>query len=133
MLGLPTQEPGGLTLSEIPAQAEIPESMPFRILATLEHRGCVRLDEGTKQHRKGLNMWELGSAHIGQSDLDSAATPYMHDLSETCGESVFLGTLDGGDVVYARRIESPQSVSRELGYLEKQPTVDKGVRLPVNH
>jgi len=26
-----------------------------------------------------------------------------------------------------------QSVSRELGYLEKQPTVDKGVRLPVNH
>lgn len=118
MLGLLAQERDGLTLSELTAQTDIPKSTLFRILATLEHRGCVHLDEGTKRYRLGLKMWELGSAYIEQSDLDSAATPYMQGLAETCGESVFLGTLDDGDVVYVRRIESPQSIAvvRKLGH-----------------
>jgi DNA-binding IclR family transcriptional regulator len=118
VLELLADEPSGLTLSELTGQTDIPKSSLFRILATLEHSGCVQLAESTKRYRMGLKLWELGSAYIEHSDLDSAATPHMEELAQACGESVFLGMLDGTDVVYVRRIESPRSITvvRKLGH-----------------
>lgn len=107
-----------MTLSELTSETDIPKSSLFRILATLEQSGCVQLMGSSKRYQLGLKMWELGSAYIEQSDLDSAATPHMEELAQDCGESVFLGMLDGADVVYVRRIESPRSVTvvRKLGH-----------------
>lgn len=75
-------------------------------------------DEDSKKYQLGLKLWELGSAYIEQSDIDSAAILYMKELAEACGESVFLGMLDKGEVVYVRRMESPRSVTvvRKLGH-----------------
>jgi DNA-binding IclR family transcriptional regulator len=75
------------------------------------------MNEATKEYRLGPKLWELGSAFAVQSDLNSAAVPYMKRLAEECGESVFLGIMDEGEVIYVRQIESPKSVLavRKLG------------------
>lgn len=118
VLELLAREQKGLTLTELTTRTGIPKSTLFRILATLENRSCIGLIAGSKKYQLGLKVWELGSAYVEQSDLDTAATAYMQDLAEACGESVFLGVLDAGEVVYMRRIESPRSVAvvRKLGH-----------------
>lgn len=107
----------GLSLAQLVRETDIPKSTLFRILTTLQRRGCVVTEEDSKKYRLGLKLWELGSAYLGQSDLDSAAVPYMKELAERCEESVFLGVMDGGEVIYVRRMESPKSVLavRKLG------------------
>lgn len=112
------REQQGLSLAELTRRTETPKSTLFRILVTLQKRGCVSMDEDSKKYELGLKLWELGSAYMDQSDLDSAAVPYMKELAETCEESVFLGMLDEGEVVYVRRMESPRSVMvvRKLGH-----------------
>lgn len=118
VLELLAREQKGLTLTEMTTRTGIPKSTLFRILATLENRRCIGLMEDSKKYQLGLKVWELGSAYVEQSDLDTAATSYMQALAEACGESVFLGILDAGEVVYMRRIESPRSVAvvRKLGH-----------------
>ena len=118
VLELLSHERDGLSLAELTRRTEIPKSTLFRILTTLQNRGCLNIDEENKRYQLGLKLWELGSAYIEQSDIDSAAISYMKELAQTCGESVFLGMLDEGEVVYVRRIESPRSVTvvRKLGH-----------------
>lgn len=118
VLELLSHEGDGLSLAELTRRTEIPKSTLFRILTTLQNRGCLSIDEESKRYHLGLKLWELGSAYIEQSDIDSAAISYMENLAQTCGESVFLGMLDEGEVVYVRRIESPRSVTvvRKLGH-----------------
>lgn len=107
----------GQTLAELSEITDIPKSTLFRILSTLHDRDCVNLDVDTKRYALGLKLRELGSAFIRRTDLDGAAVPHMRDLAENCGESVFLALLDKEEVVYIRRMESPNSVMmvRKLG------------------
>lgn len=109
---------GGQTLADLARLTDIPKSTLFRILSTLHDRSCVDLDVETKKYTLGLKLRELGSAFIEKTTIDSAAAPYMRDLAESCGESVFLALLDKPEVVYIRRMESPNSVMmvRKLGH-----------------
>lgn len=111
VLDLLAREKEGLNLAELTRRTEIPKSTLFRILSTLLSRGCLHLEEESKKYRLGLKLWELGSAYIEQSDLDSVAVAYMKALVDACGETVFLGVLDESEVVYTRRIESPDTVT----------------------
>lgn len=108
----------GYTLAELSRKTDIPKSTLFRILSTLQDRDCVTLDVDTKEYSLGLKLWELGSAFIEETDLDSAAVPFMRDLAESCEASIFLAVMDEAEVVYIRRMESPDSVMmvRKLGH-----------------
>lgn len=105
------------SLSDLAQETGIPKTTLFRILSTLEDRQCVVRDEEQKTYRLGVKLWELGNAFLEQSDLQDSAADYMHELAEACGESVFLGVLEEGEVLYVRRVESPKSavVVRKLG------------------
>ncbi|MFB6272942.1 MAG: IclR family transcriptional regulator [Salinibacter sp.] len=106
----------GLSLAELSEETEIPKSTLFRIMLTLADRNCVVQDD-QKTYQLGLKLWELGSAFLGQSDLQEDASTHMQHLADVCEESVFLSVLDGEEVVYVRRMESPKSavVVRKLG------------------
>lgn len=107
----------GLRLSALVEATGIPKSTLFRIMSTLEARGCVVRDENEKTYQLGLKLWELGTAVLDQSELLEVAETHMKRLANTCGESIFLGMLDEGEVIYVRRVENPKSavVVRKLG------------------
>lgn len=111
------RSPDGLRLSTLAETTDIPKSTLFRIMATLEDRGCVVRNDTQKTYRLGLKLWELGNAFLDQSDLLDTAETHMERLANACEESVFLGMLDDGEVIYVRRVESPKSavVVRKLG------------------
>ena len=116
-LELLAQHQEGMSLTKLVEKTGIPKSTLYRILSTLEERRCIVRDEERKTYRLGVKLWEFGNAFLDQSDLQDAAVDHMKQLAESCGESVFLGMLDRGEVVYVRRVESPKSavVVRKLG------------------
>ena len=110
-------EPNGLSLADLARRTGIPKSTVFRILTTLEQRHAVVWDDRSQTFRLGHRLWLLGHSFLERSDLYSAAAPVMQRLAEASRETVFLGKLDDGEVIYLHRIESPRSVAvvKKLG------------------
>jgi len=111
VLELLEREPNGMSLAELKRRSGIPKSTLFRILVTLlKHHGVV-LNEEAQTYRLGSRLWELGTSFLQQSDLYHASSRHMKRLAEASGETVFMGTLEEGEVIYLRRMESPRSIT----------------------
>jgi IclR family acetate operon transcriptional repressor len=103
-------EPKGLTLAELSRVSDVPKSTLFRILITLELHRCVAQD-GNGRFRLSSRLWELGSHFLEQFDPYHVAASHMKNLANESGETVFLGRMDDGEVLYIRRMEAKNSVA----------------------
>jgi IclR family acetate operon transcriptional repressor len=93
----------GVTLGEVADATGMPKSSAFRYLATLEARGYAQ-KEPTGAYRLGM---ALVSYHSGQLEVLSArARPVLEELRDRYDETVNIGVLDGGRVVYLEIVES---------------------------
>jgi DNA-binding IclR family transcriptional regulator len=77
--------------------------------ALVETRFVVR-DEESGQYAATIKLWELGSAVLAKLDLRRYAERHMLALMELTGESVHLSVLDGAEVVYVHKVDSPNPV-----------------------
>jgi DNA-binding IclR family transcriptional regulator len=100
----------GVTLTELSNRTGVPKSSLFRILVTLEHYRYIEQDYESRKFNLGLKLWELGSAKLDRTDLSAVAMKHMKQLSHDTHESVFLGVLDHGEVIYLHRVDSPAMV-----------------------
>jgi IclR family acetate operon transcriptional repressor len=55
-------------------------------------------------------VYELGLTVFPNLDLHEAALPVLASLRQSTMETVQMGVLDGLDVVYVERLESPQTI-----------------------
>jgi len=117
VLALLAEEPRGLSLAELGRRSDIPKSTLFRILTTLQKHRCVVWSDEQRGYRLGARLLELGTSYLDQADLYHVAARPMETLAEECHETVFLGKLEGGQVIYLRRMESPRSITvvKKLG------------------
>lgn len=102
---------GGESLTDLSRKTDVPKSSLFRILTTLQKDHCVVLDDASKTYGLGPKLWELGNAYLDHLDFYASAIPAMRELAEACNESVFLGILSDGEVVYVRQMVSPDAVT----------------------
>jgi IclR family transcriptional regulator, KDG regulon repressor len=78
-------------------------------------QGLVELGFAQKDSEKGLywaslKVWELGQAVLSRLDLGRAAEGPLHALREATRETVHLAVLEGTEVVYVIRLDSPQPI-----------------------
>jgi len=104
---------------------EISEKLGFypstihRILDTLKHWGYVEQNSHTQKYQLGLKALELGMVKLHQMDLVREATPYLKELVNQCNETVHLGVLEEGEVLYLAKEESSQTI-RMISYVGKR-------------
>jgi len=98
------------TVAELSQSASITKAAAYRILATLERRGYVATYERVRRYSIGHAFYAyIDSA--GQNDrLIETARPAMRTLWERSGETVNLGVLARGGVLYVDILESPQAL-----------------------
>ncbi|MCR4419269.1 MAG: helix-turn-helix domain-containing protein [Clostridia bacterium] len=96
-----------LNAGELGALLGISRSSAFRLLATLELRGFVRQNPATGRYRLGLKLLHLGGAVLKSLRLNEEARPVLRELAARSGETVHLGVLDTGELVFIEKIESP--------------------------
>jgi IclR family transcriptional regulator, KDG regulon repressor len=99
-----------LGVSELARRLDLGKSTVHRALATLAAEGLIEQNPETGNYRLGIVMFELGEAVRVHMDLHAAAGPVLASLREQTRESCQVGILDGHDVVYVDRLESPQTL-----------------------
>lgn len=104
-------------VSELARHLDQSKSTVHRILSTLTDEGLLDQDPETGRYRLGLMMFDLAAAVPTQRDLHEAALSAMNDLRNRTGETVQIGVLDGRQVVYVERLDSPNTLRMfaELG------------------
>lgn len=99
-----------LSVSELGRVVGLHKSTVHRLLTTLEGAGFVIQDSTTRRYRLGLPLFELGSLVVNLLELRRTARSVLEEIHRACGETVHLGILDEGEVVYIDKIESTRRV-----------------------
>lgn len=104
-------------VSDLAAHVGQSKSSVHRILSTLTDEGLLEQDSSTGRYRLGLVLFDLAAAVPSQRSLHEAVLLPMTDLRNSSGETVQVGVLDGRQVVYVERLNSPNTLRlfTELG------------------
>ncbi|WP_443044045.1 IclR family transcriptional regulator [Streptomyces sp. NBC_00322] len=100
---------GQSTLADVAVATGMPKPTVHRIIKDLCAWGAVESSGGWL--RLGPHLFELGQVVPQTRNLRSAAQPFMQDLYEATRETVHLGVLDGGQVVYVEKITGRTSAA----------------------
>lgn len=98
-----------LTPSEAAERAGLTRTAARRYLLSLCHFGYAATD--------GKLFWlmprvlRLGQSYLGAARLPRLVQPFIQRVSMACGETVNVSVLDGHEVVYLARSNSPRLVS----------------------
>lgn len=87
-------------------QTEINNSTAHRFLLHLEREGCVMRTE-TGAFVIGPKLSQMGARRSHGATLLAISRPFLRELWKNTQESVSLGVLDKGEVVYLEVLESP--------------------------
>jgi len=97
-------------VSDLATEMDLTKSNVHRVLKTLESAGYVTQIASTARYRLSLKLWELGSKVMSRLDLKREAAEAMEDLSNATRETVHLSILDGAEVIYIDKIDSPEPI-----------------------
>lgn len=97
-------------VTELSGELRLAKSTVYRLLQTLAGRDYVVQDPATGRYRLGLKLLELGALVSDHLTIRTVAQPHLQRLMEATKETVHLGLLEGRQVVYADKIESPQTI-----------------------
>lgn len=98
-----------LGLQELCGRLRMVKSSCFRLLCTLERRGYVERVEDGGRYRLGATWLIYRGAVNDRRPLTEVALPHMHRLLEAYGETINLGVMRDGEVLYLEMLESPHS------------------------
>jgi DNA-binding IclR family transcriptional regulator len=103
--------------SEVLADSELPKATLYRLLQTLTNQGMLGYDSDRQLYSLGVRLVGLAHAAWNQASLAPIARPLLDELSLEVGETVHLGQLDHGQVLYVdkRNPKLPLSMFSDAG------------------
>jgi IclR family acetate operon transcriptional repressor len=99
-----------LTLNQLVREAGLPKTTVFRYLKTLTTIGFIEHDPAGDRYRPGLALWRLSHANGPYETLKQVVKPHMKRLRQRFNETINLGVLSGGEVLYLDVQESERSL-----------------------
>jgi IclR family acetate operon transcriptional repressor len=106
LLEILSEDDEGYRLVDLAARAGLSTSTTHRLLTTLEQKQFVQFDRDTSLWFVGVRCFSIGSAFARRRNFAALALPLMRRLRDETGETVNLGLLDQGDVVFLTQVES---------------------------
>ena len=82
-------------------------SNAHRTLQTLVECGWVVQNPDNSSYRASLRLFELGALVEGATDIKATLRTVLAQLAQRCAETIHLTVLDGTDVVYLDKFDSP--------------------------
>jgi DNA-binding IclR family transcriptional regulator len=103
-----------LTIAAAAARLGVHRSTASRLLGALERHGLLEQHNGN--YRLGLGLVSLAGLVLNRFPARAAARDVLRRLRDEVGETVYLGLLDGRDVVYIDQASAP-SVSVNVDWV----------------
>ncbi len=98
-------------VTDVAVQFGLARSNAHRTLQTLVECGWAVQDGKTSAYRPSLRLFELGSLVAAATDLVGLVRPHLAALSHETGETIHLAVLDGREIVYLDKFDSPLPVA----------------------
>ncbi len=121
------ESPKGMLLTDLSYQLGMPAATVHRLLSTFEEMQFVEQDADRGLWFVGLKAFTVGNAFLNRRDYVSIARPHMHSLVEQCGETVNLGVIDDGEVVFISQVESEEVMRMIVRLGSRSPIHASGV------
>lgn len=100
-------------VSEVSDQLGFAKSSAHDLMSSLAEIGLLQLtDKG--RYRLGWKLVDLGQALVATTELRAVARPILEELSAEYRESIQLGLMDAGMVIYLDKISGKQPIRVEL-------------------
>lgn len=117
ILRLMVQEHKQFGVTEIAQALAINKSTVFGILKALQAEGLVVKDPATKRYTMGPGLFELSTMIFKRTDLATLARPFLQQLAEQVGETVFLGARQDDHVKFLEVVEGKKDlkISSHIG------------------
>ena len=107
-------EHGELTVTQAANQLDINRASAHRFITTLRDLGYVRKNQHGS-YEATFKMLEMGMKQADKFEIRRLAKPTMRDLAAEFDETVNLGLLDNGQVVYLDKVESRELLRMDSG------------------
>jgi IclR family KDG regulon transcriptional repressor len=98
------------SLAEITDAVQLPKTTVHRLLETLQCEGYVEQNPITRQFLLSSKILGLAASFLGRLDVRELARPILMELWQQSQETVHLGLLDNGEVLYVEKLESPHTI-----------------------
>jgi IclR family transcriptional regulator, acetate operon repressor len=100
----------GMSLAELNQALQSPKSSLLNLLRPLVIDGFLACENG--RYRLGPSIFRLAANIMSVWNFSSTMRPYLEELAESSGESVYVGVLDtvGSVITYVDTIESAKAV-----------------------
>lgn len=98
-----------LGVSELARRLDLGKSTVHRLVSTLVAEHLLEQDPYSGLYRLGLAVHDLAAAAT-PNDLHEAVSGLLETLRNRTGETVQVAVLDGREVVYVERIDSPHTL-----------------------
>lgn len=101
----------GYTLTEIATELQAPKSSISPIIHTMEADRYLKYDYLTARYNIGRRTFEVGNTYIKKDSFYSQALSIMQNIVNQCLETCHIGELQGSDVQYLMKVDSPEPIS----------------------
>jgi DNA-binding IclR family transcriptional regulator len=105
------RQPGECRLVDVAQAHGLARSNAHRTLQTLVECGWVVQNPDNSNYRPGLRLFELGTLVEAVSDTRVLVRPHLAALAAASGETIHLTVLEGAQVVYLDKFDSPLPVA----------------------
>lgn len=109
----------GYTLTEVADAIGAPKSSIFPIIHTLSARKYITIDKNTSKYSIGISTYTLGSSFFEKRSIFSYIIDEMTHIVNSCSETCQLGILDGNEVLYIGKVDSPEPI-RLISHIGKK-------------
>ena len=98
-------------VSDVAQAHGLARSNAHRTLQTLVGCGWAVQDPHTSTYQPSLRLFELGTLVEAAADVARLARPHLAALAQATGETIHLAVLDGPEIVYVDKFDSPLPVA----------------------
>ncbi|HEX2553907.1 MAG TPA: IclR family transcriptional regulator [Microvirga sp.] len=110
-----------VTLTEVATELRLPKTTVFRYLQTLTAASFLHHDSARDRYGVGLRFRALAKADKSLQRLRALAQPEMAELGRTFNETINLGILAEGQVVYIDMIEANRALRMQARIGDRHP------------
>ncbi len=113
--------PAGLSQLDLAARLGLPRTTLYRLLGTLVARGLLRRDPSRRVYGLGARCFEYARTAYAMPDLVAAASVELRALRDMTGETTYLATRDGHEVISLERCDGAHSQRSHSALGERKP------------
>jgi DNA-binding IclR family transcriptional regulator len=105
-----SDEPSGITVSQLVARLNCEKSIVSRILSTLTDAGYVIRDPATGTYHIGLRFAGMALRHLDSTGTSDLCQPLLQDVANKTGELIQLLIVQNDQMIYVAKAEGKQRV-----------------------